>query len=83
MTKEEAARIIDPATTREALAEIEYYAGFNGHEAVIKAVEDACMIGVEALRQTADKDCSQCKDKDRCAIHDNFNIDYCSDWRLP
>ena len=51
MTKEEAIRILDPATTREALAEIEYYAGFNGHVAVMKAVEDACMMGVEALQR--------------------------------
>ena len=47
MTREEAARILDPSTTREALAEIEC----NGHEAVMKAVEDACMMGAEALRQ--------------------------------
>ena len=51
MTREEAARILDPSTTREALAEIEYYAGFNGHEAVMKAVEDACMMGAEALQR--------------------------------
>lgn len=27
------------------------------------------------------KECSRCIHKGRCAIHDNFNIDYCSDWR--
>ena len=32
---------------------------------------------------TADQDCSQCRERGKCAIHDNFNIDYCSDWRLP
>lgn len=47
MTKEEAARILDPSTTREALAEIECH----GHEAVMKAVEDACMMAIEALRK--------------------------------
>lgn len=51
MTREEAIRILDPSTTREALAEIEYYAGFNGYEAVIKAVEDACIMAIEALSQ--------------------------------
>ena len=50
MTREEAIRILDPSTTREALAEIEYYAGFNGYEAVIKAVEDACIMAIEALQ---------------------------------
>ena len=55
MTKEEAIRILDPATTKVALAEVEYYAGFKAHEAVIKAVEEACMMGVVALRQERPK----------------------------
>ena len=29
-----------------------------------------------------DKDCSKCLDRGKCAIYDNFNIDYCSDWRM-
>lgn len=65
MTREEAIRILDPATTREALADIEYYAGFNGHEAVIKAVEDACIMAIEALqerpkRQWVNGICTEC-----------------------
>ena len=36
MTREEAIRILDPETTTEALAEIEYYAGYRGEEAVKK-----------------------------------------------
>ena len=51
MTREEAIRILDPETTAEALAEIEYYAGFRGKEAAIKAVEDACILAVAALRE--------------------------------
>ena len=51
MTREEAIRILDPETTEEALAEIEYYAGFRGKEASIKAVEDACILAVAALRE--------------------------------
>ena len=51
MTREEAIRILDPETTREALAEIEYYAGFRGKEAAIKAVDDACILAVAALRE--------------------------------
>ena len=51
MTIEEAIRILDPETTAEALAEIEYYAGFRGKEAAIKAVEDACILAVAALRE--------------------------------
>lgn len=49
MTIDEAIRILDPKTTAEALAEVEYYGGFSGQEAVIKAVEDACMIAIAAL----------------------------------
>ena len=51
MTREEAIRILDPETTSAALAEIEYYAGFRGKEAAIKAVEDACILAVAALRE--------------------------------
>lgn len=51
MTREEAIRILDPDTTAEALAEIEYYAGFRGKEAAIKAVDDACILAVAALRE--------------------------------
>ena len=51
MTREEAIRILDPETTAEALAEIDYYAGFRGKEAAITAVEDACILAVAALRE--------------------------------
>ena len=46
-------------------------------------VKETYEMAIKALRQTADNDCSQCRERGRCAIHDNFNIDYCSDWRLP
>lgn len=51
MTREDAIRILDPETTAEALAKIEYYAGFNGDSAVKKAVDDACILAVAALRE--------------------------------
>ena len=50
MTTEEAIKILDPATTRDALWEIEYYAGFNGEEAKMAAVEEACRMAVKALK---------------------------------
>lgn len=49
MTYEEAKRILHPDTTLEALAEIEYYGGFNGPEAQIKAVNAACLVACEAI----------------------------------
>lgn len=49
MTHQEARKILHPDTTLQALAEIEYYAGFSGREAKIKAVDEACLIACEAL----------------------------------
>ena len=51
MTREEAIRILDPETTGEALAEIEYYGGFSRRAAVVQAVLDACVLAVDALRE--------------------------------
>ena len=51
MTREEAIRILDPETTGEALAEIEYYNGFSGKTAAVQAVSDACEIAVADMRE--------------------------------
>ena len=51
MTNEEAMKILHPNTTLTALAEVEYYGGFNGQEAKIKAVEEACLLACEALEK--------------------------------
>lgn len=56
MTREEAIRILDPETTGEALAEIEYYNGFNGKTAAVQAVSDACEIAVAALREQEERE---------------------------
>lgn len=55
MTYEEAIKILHPDTTFMALSEIEYYGGFNGEEAKIKAVEEACVIACEALKKQMPK----------------------------
>lgn len=55
MTREEAIRILDPETTAEALAEIEYYNGFNGKAAAVQAVSDACVLAVAALREREER----------------------------
>lgn len=55
MTREEAIRILDPETAEEALAEIAYYAGFRGEETVAKAVNDACILAVAALREQEER----------------------------
>lgn len=55
MTIEEAIKILDPETTAEALAEIEYYGGFNGCTAKVQAVSDACVLAVAALREQEER----------------------------
>lgn len=55
MTREEAIRILDPETTGEALAEIEYYGGLSGRTAAVQAVEDACILAVAALREKEER----------------------------
>ena len=55
MTREEAIRILDPETTGEAMAEIEYYGGFSGRAAVVQAVLDACVLAVAALREQEER----------------------------
>ena len=54
MKNKEAIMLLNPITKALALAEIEYYHGFRGQEACIKAKEDACILAVEALEK-ADK----------------------------
>lgn len=49
MTYEEARRILHPDTIMEALAEIEYYGGFNGEKTIFDAIREACLVACEAL----------------------------------
>lgn len=46
----DAIRILDPETTADALAEIEYYAGFSGYLAKVEACDEACKIAVAVMR---------------------------------
>lgn len=50
MTLEEACRLLDPSTTAEELAKIEYYHGFKGKEACIQAIDEACTLLVDFVR---------------------------------
>ena len=45
MTKEEAIRILDPETTKEELV------GIKGYAAMMKVVDEACILAVAALRE--------------------------------
>ena len=50
MTIEQAIAILEPETTRAALYEYQYYGGFRGEEAKIKACEEACRIAAAVMR---------------------------------
>ena len=51
MSIEQAIRILHPDTTREALAEIGYYAGFRSEEAELEAVKEACIVACEIMQK--------------------------------
>lgn len=51
MTIEQAIRILDPATTAEELATIEYYGGFHGREKAVAACDEACRVAVGIMRK--------------------------------
>ena len=51
MTIAQAIRLLDPATTADAIAEIEYYHGFNGRTAAVQAVTEASIIACEIMRK--------------------------------
>ena len=41
------------------------------------ALEHSINITAETLRNIS---CDTCRNKGKCAIYDNFNIKFCSDW---
>jgi hypothetical protein len=51
MTINQAIRILDPATTAEALGEIEYYGGLHGREKMVAAYDEACRMAVQIMRK--------------------------------
>lgn len=51
MTINQAIRILDPATTAEELAAIEYYGGFHGHEKMVAACDEAYRVAVRIMRK--------------------------------
>lgn len=50
MSIEEAIRILDPETSADAIAEIEYYAGFN-KDKTIEKVNEACEVACKIMRE--------------------------------
>ena len=51
MTIAQAIHLLDPETTVEAIAEVEYYHGFNGRTAAIQAITEASIIACEIMRK--------------------------------
>lgn len=63
-------------TREEARETLEFLKIMDGPK-----LREAVDMAIEALKLTSVKECSTCSDKGCCAIFDNFNIDYCSDYR--
>lgn len=51
MTINQAIRILDPATTAEELATIEYYGGLHGREKMVAACDEACRMAVGIMQK--------------------------------
>lgn len=51
MTVEEAICILDPKTSADAIAEIEYYAGFNKDKAIEKVNNEACEVACKIMKE--------------------------------
>lgn len=51
MTIERAIEILHPDTTAGAIAEIEYYAGFGGKQAVLREVDKACLLACDVMEK--------------------------------
>lgn len=56
MTKQEAYRLLHPATTGDAIRELEYYGGLNGKAAAIEAIEEASLIACECIQKCMDEE---------------------------
>lgn len=56
MTNNEAARILDPETSFDAMVEIEYKNGFSWPEIMPKIIKEARKMGADALRESAQQD---------------------------
>lgn len=80
MTVEQAIAVLDPETSRAALHGYQYYGGFCGKEARLKACEQACRIAAAVMRKEvsrqrleADKHCRECI----CPSCERFQKDSC------
>ena len=51
MTINQAIRILDPATTAEELATIEYSGGLHGREKMVAACDEACRVAVGIMQK--------------------------------
>ena len=54
MTIYEAIRLLDPDTSAEAIAELEYRSGFNGKEKVLESINEACRLACDIMRRYDD-----------------------------
>lgn len=84
MTREEAAKILDPETTLDTYAKISYYGGFEGENVWQDAVNEACRMGAAALRALDAQEKQESfgewiSVKDRLPENDTRVLAYCKD----
>ena len=81
MTNEEAIQELDSRKlTMSMCIDIESCIRANkAIELAISALEENDKLKAE-IEQLKSRTCQSCVNKGKCAIFDNFNIDYCSDW---
>ena len=50
MTKEQAAMVLDPESSEDAMEGIKRLSGYNGEDMELKVIRDACRVAVKVLR---------------------------------
>lgn len=63
MSIEQAVAILNPETSREALAAYEHYGWLHGKEAGVKACEEACLVAVRVMREKLSADRRKAKEE--------------------
>lgn len=54
MTINEAIRLLNPDTSSEVVAEIEYYGGLRGRDKALEAINEACRLACDIMSRYND-----------------------------
>ena len=79
MTNEEAYHYFYSAIETGEQVDVSTKLGHKLYLQAENALEENDKLKAE-IEQLKSRTCQSCVNKGKCAIFDNFNIDYCSDW---